>query len=271
MPNLTSELAYWINEREAIRIAKEAVLSPPWTNDHTMATTRWCNVHREDDKVTRWMAEHWRDADKPLWWSVLGRMVNYIPSLEVLLGCNSPEECKTILKARRDEGEKIWTSAYTISTCGRKMDKVDYVIDIVIEGVRFDEKYINYSTLRSCYTGLIGIDGLGSFLAGQVVADLKNTPLHPLQTAPDWFTWCSWGTGSLRGLKWYYGCPTGSCVTPRNFQDAIEQCYEETMPFLHEALREMHMQDFQNCLCEFGKFMKIKTGVGHARNRYVAG
>jgi hypothetical protein len=262
-------LAYWINERYSIMKKKTMGQVPPWTADADMAGVRWCNVHREDDAVTVWMAREWRYAAMPMWWSVLGRMLNYTPTLNNIISSRKSgyhmdiPNIRGILKARRERGEKVFTSAYTISTCGKKMDKIDYVMEVVQAFMEAGEP--EYDNLAETYKQITCVDGFGSFLAGQVLADCKNTPGHPLTNAPDWHTWCSPGPGSLRGLSALYGSP----VTPSGFQRAIAAAWAETAPLINPEIPPIHMQDFQNCLCEFSKMMRIKYGDKRVRNRYA--
>ena len=68
-----TQLLYFIGERKAIRI-RRANGEPPWTDDKILRD--W----REDDRVTRWIAENWRtpNADDPdLWFAMaIARFVN---------------------------------------------------------------------------------------------------------------------------------------------------------------------------------------------------
>lgn len=280
------ELAYWINERYAMKRRKDAQMLAKFgfSDDPIMGTTRWCNVHREDDKVTRWMRENWATKDSPVWWFVLGRMLNYIPTLEDIINKDiiygdydgdsqvralpSLKVLADSLKARRESGEKVFTSAYTISTCGKSMDKIDYVVHYVCAAVKREEErglpWEKLPTLHMVFDWLTLVDGLGSFLAGQVLADLKNTPGHPLQRAPDRATWACPGPGSLRGLTAFWSRP----ITSTNFAGALARCKEVTMPLVDKSIPPIDMQDWQNCMCEFGKYIKLKEGRGHARNRY---
>lgn len=282
------ELAYWINERYQMRLRHDSELPSNktegglnlpswrygWSDDPIMGTTRWCNVHREDDRVTKFMRNAWKmpDGGHPVWWWVLGRMINYGPTLMGLLThdgkTRAPVSLADIsyeLKRRRGTGAKVFTSAYTISTCGKFMDKIDYVVDWVVKSVQtypFDE----FTTLAHAFKDMTCIDGLGSFLAGQVLADLKNTAGHPLQQAPDWWTWACPGPGSLRGLEAFYGTRVGA----REFASALENVGMLTLPLLDKAIPRISAQDWQNCMCEFSKYMKLKEGRGHARNKYDA-
>lgn len=267
--NRIEELVYWITERDAMRMRKDTGQKPAWkygwSDDPHMGLVRYCNVRREDDKVTRWLAQHWRPEHHAVWEIVLARMINYIPTLEAIEGVGNwqLDAIERIIKKRRSDGEKIWTSAYTISTCGKPMDKVDYVMGVV-EQTMFVLGLTCHS-LASTHACLMRVDGIGSFLAAQVVADLKNTEGHPLQNASDWHTWSAHGPGSLKGLSEYFGAP----ITPKGYAKAIAVCWNETKPCLPVHLQDLHMQDFQNCMCEFSKYMRVKRG-GHARNKYQA-
>lgn len=276
MTHLTAELAYWINERESIRAKRLQGLPAPWSADPIFQNVRFCNVHREDDTVTQWFRNYWNKPDDPAWKFVLGRMINLPESLEEIkalpLQTNNWHQldiAKEVLKQCRTLGRKIFTSAYTISTCGQKMDKLDYVFGVVaaVKKMEDDGSTPSYDSLKDCAEDLACVKGLGTFLAGQVIADMKNTIGHPLNRAPDWATWSVPGPGSLRGLSWYfYGQPSG--VTPVGYDRHIRACHEETMPLVDKQVAAIGMQDFQNSLCEFSKYTKVKMDPkAHVRNR----
>lgn len=267
-PNRTFDLAHWINERYSIKLRRDQGLSAPWTADPIMANVRFCNVHREDDKVTRWLAVNWRPKYNEVWQIMLARLINNIPTLEMLLPFADAEldTIRTLLKTRRSNHLPIFGNAYTVSTNGRSMDKVDYITDHVVKPAkdRWPAEWPSGSTLEGACIQLCTLNGISTFMAGQIIADLKNTQGHPLQAAPDWFTWAAPGPGSLRGLEAYFGRP----VRPAGFTAALAQCYAEVKPLIADYVPPIHMQDFQNCMCEFSKYVRVKEG-GHARNRYT--
>ena len=261
------ELAYWINERHLMKLRKDKGERRlfGYSDDWVMGETRYCNVHREDDKVTQWLAQHWRPAHNTGWELALARMINYIPSLEAILDYNIVTAEDT-LKTMRGLGQKIFTSAYTITTCGEKVDKIEYVMRVVhaVKGQQW--RLDNVRTLAEAWGILKEVKGLGSFLAGQIVADMKNTRGNPLDNVrrpvPDWWQWAAPGPGSLKGLSELYEKP----ITPAKFTPAIRKAWEEVHPLIDDHVPPIHMQDFQNCLCEYSKYKRIERG-GHARNR----
>ena len=128
-------LAHWINEREAIRARRERGDGFPWTDDPILHDYRFCNVHREDDKETRWLKENWREPharDANLWHAMLvARFVNWH---ETLGECGYPEpwgkrgaRFVDAMRARKARGDKVFTGAYNISNEARSEDKITVV------------------------------------------------------------------------------------------------------------------------------------------------
>lgn len=269
-----AEMIYWITQREVMRRRREdPYITPSWRygfhDDPNMGSVRYCNVRREDDKVTRWLSKFWR----PMWkdktyMMVLARMLNYIPTLEILAraGCTKSSFITDVLKERRAKGEKVFTGVYTISTSGQRMDKIDYVMGVVDDARSVQWEVGELNSLDLAHRKLQTVRGLGSFLAAQVLADLKNTDGHPLQHAHDWAGWSAPGPGSLKGLTAFYGTP----ITVATYHRSLDTAWRAVKLGLSEDLQDLHMQDFQNCMCEFSKYVRVKEG-GRARNTYHPG
>jgi hypothetical protein len=240
-----------------------------YSDDPHMGTVRYCNVRREDDKVTTWLRMYWRRKYHEVHSILLARLINRIPTLNAVLTVmedgGGVEDIRKLLKDMR-ERHPIFGSAYTVSTNGWSMDKIDYILDRVVVPA-FHQRF-EWSTLAKACEDLCRLNGVSTFMAGQIIADLKNTAFHPLQDAPDWQGWATPGPGSLRGLRAYFGLSTP--LPPRQFTGALAEVWEQTRPLLPDELQHLHMQDLQNCMCEFSKYVKVKEG-GHVRNRYRAG
>ncbi|MEQ1572799.1 MAG: nucleotide kinase domain-containing protein [Vicinamibacterales bacterium] len=272
-------MVLFITERDAVRERREVGLKPPWTADPAIAGYRYCNVRREDDKVTRWIAANWRNSNAThpnlVLAMVLARMVNWPDSLDQI-GFPfkwDPNRVKMILQLRQSNKLKTWSAAYMITTCGKRMSKEEYVVDYVcgqVASMTYGDFEFRNFTLASAWKRLSIADGLGSFLAAQVVADLKNTPGHSLAQAPDWWVWSAPGPGSLRGLNWFFHDKPDGPITATKYEAKIQECWAAVRELLPENLQDLHMQDFQNCLCEFGKYCRIRYGDGRVRSRYIA-
>jgi len=257
-------LAYWISERESIRAKKENGDPRPWSDDQVFQWTYFCNVHREDDRVTRWIRENYTPDIFGEYYEVAivaARLFNWPETLEAIKFSIVPSphtKLWQVLKDRQAAGDKVWSGAYLITTHGRKMDKVDYCVEVLQKAIDI--------TPASCEPNCLDywhwfkrIDGIGSFLSAQIVADLKNTTGHPLQASTDWFEFCAPGPGSLRGLSWFWERK----VTESSFEHSIRDAAE--MLDWKDC-----MQDFQNCLCEFDKYCRVLTGTGRSKRGYAA-
>jgi hypothetical protein len=268
--NTEEILLHWINERLSILKKKNDGLPKPWTDDKILQNYRFCNVRREDDTVTKWIAEHWRQVDDQLPLAmVVARTVNWPDTLHDIGRPNGDEmwfeQARINMKMRRGLGDKVWTGAYMISTNGHRMDKIDYIIDNVWKP--FSRKHRLPSmgdTLESYWNHLRNFDGLGSFMAAQVVCDLKYCDPY-IAGSKDWWDWGALGPGSTRGLNRYFGRDKDKPLKQeqgvaelRHIRDIIQQ----------KLKIQIHCQDVQNCMCEFDKYCRVMLGEGKPRSSY---
>lgn len=162
-----------------------------------------------------------------------------------------------------------------ITTHGLPMGKAAYLAHNVLgaaykakEPLRAMVGYQGSPLCAQAHKALQSLEGLGSFLAAQVVADLKNTVGHPLYFAHDKQTFVAHGPGSLRGLQWFWG--DNATINPGNFLNYFRACEDyvkdnwdtDTMGSIIDS------QDLQNCLCEFDKYMRVSTGTGRSKRNY---
>lgn len=228
-------------------------------------------MRREDDRVTRWLKDNWRDP--------LADSRNLVPAMVFARLVNNPDslalinpliwdmnEWIEILKIRRASGMRVLNPAYIVSTCGVSMDKLDYIGNLAQAVYDENPDPEEWPTLEGFHERLMKFKGLGSFLAAQVVADLKHVQ-GCLTSAPDWATWCAPGPGSRRGLQAVLG---GSEPSDKAFLGLASQLYSDICQIQGEDLR-ICMQDFQNCLCEFSKYFKAYNGTGKPKQRYSGG
>lgn len=271
------ELLAFMTARESINIARQNGAPKPWTPDPILQRYRFCNVHREDDTVTKWIAKHWREphrGNKDNWFAMaVARWINW-PDTLADIGYPLPwDPARTIrgMKARREAGEKVWTGAYMIGTQGNAKDKIDFIVNDVL-----DPMYQNRAELRPRATDSLAKFNerlqtqyamKGGFMGGQIIADIKYADYY-LEQAPDWNTFAISGPGSRRGLnrvmghevdapwKEYYWHHDLMCLLTR---------IKQTSSTLIEPL---HAQDLQNCLCEFDKYERVHLGEGKPRSLY---
>lgn len=250
------------------------------TNDPILAKYRFCNVYRELDTVTQWIAEHWRapHADDPhLWHSfVVARHMNNIPLLFALGGPPLPwneraEEYKTMCENRRVRDEQVFSGAYMIGTRNTG-SKADYLADYVFTPLWNAREGLTPrpgDTLTGFHMSLCLFYGLASFMAAQVVADLKY--VGPLREASDWHTFAASGPGSRRGLNRVLGYPLRQPWNEDAWRLALARLREALIPrFAAESWEIPHAQDVQNMLCEFDKYERARTGEGRPKQLFRA-
>jgi hypothetical protein len=271
-------LKYWMEERERIRLKKESGQPKPWSDDPIFQTTYFCNVNRENDRVTKGIRALYSGYVGDELFEVnigFARIINRIETLKQIGYIRSAASFPNVgyaLSELKKEGNTVFGDAYIVSTNGRAMPKAQYVAEVLLpalyEGVGpgfHSPQYLAAPTLAAWYEHYMAVFGISSFMAGQNLADLKHTVDHPLASARDKTTWSCPGPGSLRGLSWIeYG--TADKPSSRTYVRDIASV--AVLLRLERCEIQYDMQDLQNCLCEFDKYMRINNGTGRSKRRY---
>lgn len=271
------ELTAFITERERIRVKKLAGKPKPWTTDPILQKYRFCNVHREDDTVTKWIAGNWREPHAhsvDLFFGMcVARIINWPVTMEAL-GWPAPWNPKRFINTIREmraRGQVAYGPAYVVSTNGRKMEKSVYLAEQVLTPIWQARNTTRptkrgMDTLQGFYERLRKFQGLGSFMAAQVVADMKYA--EPLTSARDWNTFAASGPGSRRGLNRVCGSAPGQ---PWGGEFSWYSALINLRTGVNKMLAPMvplHAQDLQNCLCEFDKYERVRLGEGTPKRLY---
>lgn len=252
-------------------------LPKPWTDDPILQQYRFCNVYRELDTVTQWIAQNWRGphaGDPDMWFSMaVARWVNWPETLEDI-GYPVPWKAKhfiATLEKRRTLGAKVWTGAYMIGTQGNAMDKNRFIAEGVLQPLWDNRAALRPKegdTLASFAQRIINVKNQGRFMVGQIVADVKYAdPI--LLNAPDWFSWAVSGPGSRRGLNRVLERELKSHWTDSEFSKVLTELRSSVNDDLPPWMPRLHAQDLQNCLCEFDKYERVRLGQGRPRSRYA--
>lgn len=276
----------FIRAREAVRVARETGKTKPWTRDPILQRYRFCNVRREDDTVTRWIADNWREPyrNEDLWFMMaVARWVNWPDTLEEIagpvlgLGTRQPltfnaDAFARILHNRSARGEKVWTGAYMIGTQGNAKDKPAFIAEDVLLPLwlrRAELRPRKGDSLESFAQRVVAVKNQGRFMVGQMIADAKYADKY-LRAARDWDTWAISGPGSRRGLNRVLGREVDAAWTEAAWREAFAPVFEKTTNVLPEEpwIDGLHAQDVQNCLCEFDKYERVRLGQGRPRATY---
>ena len=264
VPANLATLRYWIAEREHIRRLKDAGKPKPWTDDLILQNYRFCNVHREDDTVTRWIKDNWRDPydghPNMIGAMAMARLVNWPDTLHEL---GFPEVWDkdrfiNIIATRRAAGKKSWTGAYMITAeMGKDAPPKEVSVAKTIDW--FFEDSWDVDSCKQAWLDFQGAPRVGSFIAAQIVADLKYTSV--LRNAPDKSTFCAPGPGSMNGLNWLLGKHMTTNWSQHKFEVEVNKLRD-----MVADVAVVDAQDMQNCLCEIFKYQR-----GSSRSKYPGG
>lgn len=297
MTVMEQRLLRFILAREEVRVRRATGAPRPWTKDEILRMYRFTNVHREHDAVTKWVDRHIRrpfKAHPNLWFMLcVARLVNLPATLAALLATHHamgvdgwcPAAFVAVLEARQRAKLQMLGAAYMITTQGEAMPKAQYLAAVPLQGLwergqnptgSFQAR-LGY-TLAEAHQALTETRGWGPFLAAQVVADLKYT--RYLRRAPDWWDWAALGPGSLRGLKRVLGEPINGAwaqdrrgLKPAEYAGPgrlaqLQAVRAHLAPTLKAAQLRLCLQDFQNCLCEFDKYERVRKGEGRPKQSF---
>lgn len=267
------DLVRFIYAREEARMCKEA--GSAFTRDKIIAKYRFCNVRRNDDRVTKFVlgwAKEW-DGKPEQWFAfVVARLFNNEETLADIAPHVipfKPDKMEQILQRRAAKGLKNFNAAYIVSTNGRAMDKVSYVVRELLEPMWALRQNITASlrkaTLDEAHDLLMRQRGLGSFMAAQVLADLKYVKPELWE---DFDTFCSSGPGSKRGMNRVMGRDYGKGMTETQFRFYMLALRKAVNEDITKRMAPLTAQDLQNCLCEFDKYERARVGDGEPKQLY---
>lgn len=277
----------YAKKRYKLMLDKEADFERPWTDDPILQQYRFCNVFREDDKVTKWIRQHVtheRYGNRLVGAMVIARWFNRIETLEELLPAMDPswmnddlfsswaddlEEWKIMMQRRLGSLSPLVTGAYMIKTPA-KMNKLEGILwcleRFLPDAVDLYQRIVEEpeATLQHTTEHLVTYPYLGPFMAYEVVTDLRHTIL---QNAPDIMTWANPGPGCAKGLANLLGLPVDY------FNRHKERDVHEMIAHMQTILRaskkpkywpqrwpSWEMRDVEHTLCEYFKYVKAQGG-----------
>lgn len=283
----------WANEREALRIKKDCNAPQPWTEDNILRTYRFCNVYREEDRVTKWIKENVRDphtTNRNLWFMlVIARVINWPDTLKDIIyeggwpfydyEHERATRLAEIMQIRKNIGLKVYTSAYMTRAESNpavpwySWTKQQYVAHKVFGGVWERKEILEeaaHMSIEAFTDELVKCYGIGPFIAYQVAVDLTWCEGW-LDSAPDLNSYAKIGPGTRRGLNRLAGREVTATPPEEQLLAEARYLYEVQGRYLEEYMRPIRLSDITNCCCETDKYLRVKNGEGKPRNKYVLG
>lgn len=187
------------------------------------------------------------------------------------------------LGSARDRGEKIFTGAYMINSPAGKpkleaiCDRIQQVWDnrdTLLQGWhRSIEEDEGGLTLQAAHKTLQQFDGMGGFMAYEVVCDLRYTYL--LEDATDKLTWANPGPGAIRGMCRILGIDFPKGKNSHGFTPSVKFDFQEEarklLKIMQQRLPNMppfEMREVEHSCCEFDKFERVLWGDGRPKRNY---
>jgi hypothetical protein len=200
----------------------------------------------------------------------VARLVNW-PDTLAELGYPVPWDRSHFIKVitdREARGEKRWGPAYNISNNGSTAPKHEHIAGVLggLWQARTALRPQRGETLAAYHARLLKRDGLGSFMAAQIIADMKY--VEPLRSADDWWEFAASGPGSRRGLARVLGRNTKYPWTETEWRREHRRLHKDITPELEKVDIHLHAQDLQNCECEWDKFERARLGEGKPKRCY---
>lgn len=263
-------LVYWIKERESIRIQREECTPKPWTDDEILQRYRFCNVRRMDDRVSQWLLKNWYEPNyghkNMLLACALARFVNLPDSLGSIgyPATWDAARIKRILRSQAKNGLNVFNGAYMVRG-NDGMDKVECVVDYYVRPLWKRPVVIDPFSMQATHAELSKRYGFGSFMAGQVVADLRWAMPNDWHDAK---TWAPMGPGSKRGMNRLLNQPMNAPMKQEEFGTLLTSLMRQLSSRLPLVITSrLEAIDYQNCLCEFDGYERALWG-GRKKQRY---
>jgi hypothetical protein len=270
--NQLRKLLWHAEERQRIYNNRIHGLPWPWTKDVIFQRFRFCNTYRENDRVTAWWRDNWREPykDHPnLWFAAcVLRHINWPNTLDLI---EFPEvwDPRAVLRKMdkaRNSGEKVFTSAYLIGGGNAGgLPKTRYIVMNVLNplyravakagGALWPAGANGMpATLQDAWQWFCSFFGFGKFIAYEVVTDLRHT--RYLRNAPDIYTWANAGPGARRGLNRLYEREVNSAGAPaaKLLEELIAVSNWITENRDRSILPTWEARDTEHLLCEYWKY-----------------
>lgn len=298
-----SPLFYFLNERQRIRDKRYSGEPFPWTEDPILRTYSFCEVFRQDDRVSRWIIDNWLkpyDGHPNMWLACcIARQINWPDTLEAI-GFPEDEDYPRyaarsveIMNGIAGKGDKVYTGAYVIyggpGKAGGYPTKPNWTMNGVIlpawEQRRKIQKYFDETptwerSIEYVVKWLELFPGFSGFMGYEAACDMSYTSL--LKDAQDIFTWANPGPGAMRGLNRLHGrkldwkIPEQQAVGEMKDLLAIANSPDSPLGE-HVFNRAQHhtgsswlvLRDIESGLCETDKYLRVKNGEGKPRSKFV--
>jgi len=272
----------WIYKRHKIYRLKSKGKPWPWTQDLILQEYKFTNVYRKLDRTSQWMIRYIIESDDyprlqdKVWGCLISRINN---NLETFDYCGvplrkefKPKKFQRKMEEYKAKGNRVFTNAHITCQSNLKRTRIENYIEIVsrlktgwkeiwksIKGFAKEEDW------EGCFKFIKTLYGFGGFTSYEVCIDMVYAEVFP-DSVRD--TFANPGPGCEFGIETIY--PNRKYIS---YNDAMRRLTDRQNKYfkkfgLKHKGPKLTIQDIEFALCEWGKYWKIKHGVGKARMRY---
>jgi hypothetical protein len=293
----------FLRERHLVYLRRAQGQPAPWTEDWILQSYRFCNIYRELDTVTLWIARNLLapNNDHPdLWWfATVARFFNKPSTLQFMLENDlidpdnfKPAKFMAKIENLRTSSGPVFNPAYIINGVPKKGSpnrgsKVGSLAYDVFEPILAGRQAIRDAIPKGFQATLDALGtfhGMGPFMANQIAVDLSYSS-KALKNAHDLNTVISPGPGTAKGIKFILGTLGKEGTAPRADQYTVMQelrrlshlekywpvdslggssCFKGFVP--------LTIPNVSNSCCETSKYMGLVMGLrGRLKNGYEGG
>lgn len=293
----------WARERHSMYLKRHFYELPaPWSDIPVMANTRWCNVYRALDRVSKWFINNvYRPNldNKNLWFAAMAcRYINHPDSIQDLMDADQMaltsdrwdwQKAAAVLDARKKARLQFVTGAYLVNSVssayfpewikGSKPHVICFRLNAAWERRRELEHQFK-SSLEQAYEAYSSVSGFGPFLSYQALVDLSYFNKW-LAKAPDLNTFNSAGPGTLRGIQRLFLGRDKSTFEPISQEEATDYLleimeYAKSPDYWPQTDTKnpgngwapLSMSDMSSFMCENDKRIRLILGEGKTRSKY---
>lgn len=287
----------FVNERESIRLRKEAGDFFPWTEDEILRSYKFTNVHRHHDRtsrelINRFYGPHFRDDARSVLMNCA--MFRYFGTWEFAQAVGWQdydsfdfEMIKDVAESRLADRERVFTGAYVITNQGISAPKQEVVVDYFLKDLhkkapdlcKLAQTTQSWEKVGRQMMQINGFGGTG-FMTKEILLDTTYTGFWSAEiiTYPgegtfsfpkDWWDWTPIGPGARRGAARVVGDDSATPISESKSSWVIKELLDfQGMLWKHSGKLAPHDIQFQ--LCEFDKYERVRLGQGKPRSRYRA-
>jgi hypothetical protein len=292
----------WARERHSIYLKRHFYQLPaPWSDIPVMASTRWCNVYRALDKVSKFfIREVYRpNLDNPNLWfaAMICRYINHPDSISDLMDANQLglqgswnwEKAAAVLDKRKKAGLQFVTGAYLVNSVSSShfpphiVGSKPHVICYRLNAAWQRRKELSgefKDTMERGYNAFSSVSGFGPFLSYQALVDLSYFNKW-LGKSPDLNSFNAAGPGTKRGVQRIFLGRNRSNFEAIS-QEFATECLLETLECARSqefwpqtdvknpgnGWAPLSLSDLSSFMCENDKLSRLILDEGKTRSRY---